>query len=425
MARKCRGWRTLDLQPGLVTVCRFPPEMEHLSDIMTAQAPDTSAADQPVSDPAGLVVAGGPLQRYQALANAGAITDDPEQRRIAEALDDLHQRLVVRHQGPRPGWLLRTVGRWRRPARQPEKGLYIWGGVGRGKTFLVDLFYDSLPFERKLRIHFHRFMQRVHRKLTRLAGQRNPLEQVADDLAAEADVLCFDEFFVSDIGDAMILGELLRALFQRGVTLVTTSNVEPDRLYEDGLQRRRFLPAIDLLKRYTEVLAVRSTVDYRLRVLERAEIYHSPLDEGAEASLARSFHALVPDAEAVETDIRLEIEGREIPCRMCGDDVAWFEFSALCEGPRSQNDYIELARIFHAVVVGNVPVFRTHNEDAARRFISLVDEFYDRRVKLILSAAAPITELYQGRRLAFEFERTASRLLEMQSHAYLARSHLA
>ncbi len=391
---------------------------------MTAPAPGSSQANQPLSHDRPLPDVSGPLRRYQALVDAGAITDDPQQRLVVAALEDLYERLIAGRRA-RSRWL-DLVPRWvlrRQP--EPETGLYIWGGVGRGKTFLVDLFFDSLPFEQKRRVHFHRFMQRVHRDLTRLAGNRNPLELVAADLAAEASVLCFDEFFVSDIGDAMILAELLRSLFDRGVTLVATSNVEPDRLYENGLQRRRFLPAIDLLKRHTRVLEVVSTVDYRLRVLERAEIYHCPLDDGAEASLARSFHALVPDAEAVERDTQLEIEGRDIPCRMCGDDVAWFDFSALCEGPRSQNDYIELARIFHAVVVSDVPVFRTHNEDAARRFISLVDEFYDRHVKLILSAEAPITELYQGRRLAFEFERTTSRLLEMQSHDYLGRSHLA
>ncbi len=303
----------------------------------------------------------------------------------------------------------------------PERGLYIWGGVGRGKTMLMDLFYDCLPVDRRLRMHFHRFMRRVHDGLKRWAGTPDPLTKVADEFADEADILCFDEFFVSDIGDAMILAELMAALFERGVTLIATSNVAPDALYENGLQRRRFLPAIDLINEHTHVHHVEAGMDFRLRALEQAEIYHSPLDDEAELSLARSFTSLAPDTP--EEDVVLTIEGREIAVRMVADDVVWFEFSELCEGPRSQNDYIELALVYHAVLVSNVPVLTARKEDAARRFISLVDEFYDHRVKLIISAAAPITELYQGERLRFEFERTQSRLLEMQSHDYLADSH--
>ena len=286
---------------------------------------------------------------------------------------------------------------------------------------LMDLFADCQPADERLRIHFHRFMYRVHRDLKAHAGTPNPLSEVARELAVPGTVLCFDEFFVADIGDAMILAELLERLFERGVTLVATSNVEPDRLYEDGLQRRRFLPAIELIKRHTCTHRLDSPVDYRLRVLERAEIYHAPLDAAADAGLARSFEALAPDAP--QDNASLEIENRPIRARRVADDVVWFEFAEICEGPRSQNDYIELARIFHAVLVSNVPRFTACREDAARRFISLVDEFYDRNVKLILSAAVPVQELYAGERLRFEFERTKSRLLEMQSHDYLARTH--
>lgn len=362
-----------------------------------------------------------PEDRYRTLLQTEGFARDPAQQRVVTLLEELFGALE-QHRGQSGNWLTRLLSPGRgRP--EPVRGLYLWGGVGRGKTMLMDLFFECLPPDDRLRMHFHRFMQRTHQDLRRLAGTPNPLEAVAERFAEESRVLCFDEFFVSDIGDAMILGELLDGLFARGVTLVATSNVEPDRLYENGLQRRRFLPAIDLLKRHTRVVNVDGEVDYRLRVLERAEIYHSPLDAAAEESLRASFDALAP--EPPEHDVVLEIENRPIRARCVAEDVAWFEFAELCEGPRSQNDYIELARIFHAVLVSNVRRFTTRNEDAARRFISLVDEFYDHSVKLILSAEVPITELYAGERLRFEFERTESRLLEMQSHDYLAGTHRA
>jgi cell division protein ZapE len=362
-----------------------------------------------------------PKQKYRALLEQEGFARDPAQERVIDLLDDLFNRLRAR-QAERPGLFGRLFGR-AKPDSEPLTGLYLWGGVGRGKTLMMDLFYECLPEHDRQRMHFHRFMQRVHQGLREAAGKPNPLQLVAAELASESSVLCFDEFFVSDIGDAMILAELLQGLFSRGVTLVATSNVEPDRLYENGLQRRRFLPAIELLKRHTLVHNVDGQVDYRLRVLERAEIYHAPLDRGAEQSLSASFRALAP--ETPQQDVVLEIENRPIRARYVAEDVAWFEFRELCEGPRSQNDYIELAKIFHAVVLANVPRFTTRSEDAARRFISLVDEFYDRNVKLIISAEAPITELYQGERLRFEFERTESRLLEMQSRDYLGRTHRA
>ena len=285
----------------------------------------------------------------------------------------------------------------------------------------MDTFFDTLPFEDKLRAHFHRFMQRVHRELKSLAGEKNPLISVADRIADEARVICFDEFFVSDITDAMILAGLFERLFERGVVLVATSNIVPDQLYKDGLQRARFLPAIALIKQNVEVVNVDGGVDYRLRALEQAELYHSPLGVEAEASLQASFERLAPETPL--SDQLLEIEGRNIVARQVADDVAWFEFDELCDGPRSQYDYIELAKIFHAVLVSNVPVLGGGRDDQARRFINLVDEFYDRNVKLVLSAAAPLDSLYTGGRLDFEFERTQSRLLEMQSQEYLAREH--
>ena len=362
-----------------------------------------------------------PQELYARSIESQGMTRDAAQAHAVAALDDLYRRLLAAQ--ARPPLLRRLSARLRGTRPAPERGLYMWGGVGRGKTWLMDLFFESLPFENKLRMHFHRFMRRVHQDLRALAGQSNPLLGVADRFAADAQVLCFDEFFVSDITDAMILGELLDALFARGVTLVATSNIPPSELYKDGLQRRRFLPAIALLEQHTDILNVDGGTDYRLRSLERAEIYHTPLDAGADESLAASFASLAPVAPT-EGEV-LEVEGRPIPTRMRADDVVWFDFEALCGGPRSQNDYIELAREFHAVLVSDVPRFDSRLEDKARRFISLVDEFYDRGVKLILSAAAPLDDLYGGERLSFEFERTRSRLLEMQSREYLARLHRA
>ncbi len=365
-----------------------------------------------------------PLERYEQDLTREDFVEDPAQRQAVEKLDALYRELVAAERDERRvSGLQRAWRRWRGHTPEPVRGLYLWGGVGRGKTYLVDTFHDCLPFSRKLRIHFHRFMQRVHARLTELEGEVNPLEMVADGLAEEAMVLCFDEFFVSDITDAMILGGLMEALFERGVTLVATSNIVPDELYKDGLQRQRFLPAIELVKRHTEVLNVDAGTDYRLRALEKAELYHYPLDDEANKSLLRSFHSLAPE-EGKQWE-RLEINGRYLSSRWVADDVVWFEFAELCDGPRSQNDYIEIARIYHAVLLGNVPKMTVKTEDQARRFINLVDEFYDRNVKLILSAEVPILELYAGNRLEFEFQRTQSRLQEMQSHEYLARSHRA
>ena len=352
-----------------------------------------------------------PQQIHQRNVQNG-FDSDAVQTALAERLTDLQGRLVEsRGNG---AWLDRLLRRRGAPVR----GLYIWGGVGRGKTYLMDLFHDTLPFADKRRLHFHRFMQRVHTDLRSLAGRANPLNAVADRFAQEARVLCFDEFYVSDIGDAMILAELLAGLFDRGVTLVATSNTEPAKLYENGLQRRRFLPAIDLIERNAQVVHVGGDMDYRLRVLRRDGIYRC---DGNNEALAASFRALahMPPTEAVE----LAVNGRPIRARYCAEDVVWFDFAAVCDGPRSQDDYIELARLFSTVVVDGVPVFDAAKEDQARRFIGLIDEFYDRNVKVLLGAAAPIDDLYRGERLATEFERTMSRVNEMQSDAYLSRTH--
>lgn len=364
---------------------------------------------------------GGPVERYRAeLARPGFVHDPAQELAIGE-LQRLYEELLSR---PEPGPLRRAFARLRGDrsgGRREVRGLYLWGGVGRGKTHLMDLFFESLPPGARRRTHFHRFMQGIHHELRALAGRKNPLRLIGEKIAAEVRVLCFDEFFVADITDAMLLAGLLEELFARGVTLVLTSNVEPAGLYRDGLQRQRFLPAIALLERHTRVLNVDGGIDHRLRRLEQAELYHCPLDATADESLAGSFANLAPDAG--RSDVPLEIEGRTIRARRLAEDVAWFEFAELCEGPRSQNDYIQLAREFHAVLLGNVPVLDASRDDAARRLVNLVDEFYDRNVKLVVSAAAPPSALYTGTRLAFEFQRTASRLTEMQSREYLARAH--
>lgn len=362
-----------------------------------------------------------PLERYQRDLGSEGFVRDPAQANAVRHLQQLHDDLLAVDSNSQ-GFLARLFGGKKKPVK-PITGLYFWGGVGRGKTYLMDNFYESLPIKKKMRVHFHRFMRRVHQDLKTLVGEKNPLEKVADRIAGEAKVICFDEFFVSDITDAMILGTLFEYLFHRGVTLVATSNIEPDGLYRDGLQRQRFLPAIGLLKKHCKVINVDGGVDYRLRALEQAEIYHSPLDAEAELALDAAFHSLVPAVEEKRSGINIQVEGRSIPCRFVGEDVVWFDFQALCNGPRSQNDYIEIAREFHAVLVSNVPVMTAAMEDQARRFINLVDEFYDRSVKLIVSAEADLESIYAGTRLVFEFKRTRSRLLEMQSREYLARAH--
>lgn len=358
------------------------------------------------------------MERYLQDLKRDDFKSDPAQKMAVEHLQRLHQELVTAEKATKPHLLSRIT---KKKHKQPIKGLYFWGGVGRGKTYLVDTFFDCLPFEQKMRNHFHRFMQRIHADLKKYDGQANPLKLIARQLASEIRVLCLDEFYVKDITDAMILGNLMEALFDEGVVLVTTSNIVPDELYKNGLQRSRFLPAIALLKKHTEVVNVDSGIDYRLRTLTQAEIYHSPLDAEADASLNRSFESMV--MVEGKRNQAIDINGRSIKARRVHDGVAWFDFDELCDGPRSQYDYIELSKVFHTVLLSNVPQLGVEKDDQTRRFINLIDEFYDRSVKLIISAAASIDKLYSGGGLAFEMDRTKSRLLEMQSHEFLAREH--
>jgi cell division protein ZapE len=360
-----------------------------------------------------------PETEYRRRITSGTLLHDPSQEAVVGELERLHAELIAAESGRR-SLNARIAGLLGRPPAK-VRGLYLWGGVGRGKTLLMDLFFHSLPFRAKRRQHFHRFMASIHERLRSLRDTENPLDRIADDIADTCRVICFDEFAVSDIADAMILGKLFTALFDRGVTLVATSNIAPQDLYRDGLQRQRFLPAIETIEANTAVIEIQGNSDYRLRVLEQGRVYQTPDDTAADARLERSFAAIAPD-EGVADGV-IEILGRPVEFLRMSDCVIWLEFGAICDGPRSQDDYIELAREFQTVVVSHVPQFDSTLENQARRFIALVDEFYDRKVKLILSAAVALDELYAGSRLRLEFERTRSRLTEMQSHDYFAAPH--
>jgi cell division protein ZapE len=344
-------------------------------------------------------------------------TRDPAQEKIVALLDDLRSRLLT---PPNAAKLLKGL-LTRRNHREVQRGLYLWGSVGRGKTWLMDLFFHSLPFKDKQRSHFHRFMQSVHDELKKHKDRADPLDLAAEKIARKTRIICFDEFFVSDIGDAMLLGNLFRGLFDRGVTLVATSNVPPDDLYKEGLQRARFVPAIKLLKEHTQVVKLDSTSDYRLRLLERAVTWLDWKDASTTQTLDRLFASLAGEPGTPKTHITLN--HRRLTTHRLAAEGIWFEFKELCDGPRSQADYIEIARCYHTVILSDVPVLGVEQENQAQRFISLVDEFYDRAVNLVVSAAAPITDIYRGSKSSFEFERTTSRLIEMQSQEYLARPH--
>lgn len=360
-----------------------------------------------------------PLSRYQQDLQKPDFEADPAQRRAVDNLQRLYTDLIA-YREPQQN-LLAKLGLRKKPQRHPVQGLYFWGGVGRGKTYLVDTFYDCLPFDKKMRMHFHRFMQRVHLERKQLSQQRDPLRVIAEQFARETRILCFDEFVVNDVADAVILLKLLRGLCDAGVTLVATSNVEPVNLYKGGLQRDLFLPAIDLIQQYTDVVKLDSGIDYRLRFLDKAKTYFLSGEEKSHQGMLYNFENLAPDAGVENASI--VIEGRTLNAIKRADGVIWFAFDELCDGPRSQNDYIELARCFHSILLQKVPVMDRLKEDQARRFINLVDVLYDHNVKLIVSADASPADLYQGTRVEFEFQRTISRLEEMQSHDYLALGH--
>ena len=364
-----------------------------------------------------------PWQQYQQDLTQESFQHDAAQENAVKNLQRLYEDIVAaeNQSKERGGLVARLFGRKQNQIASIQ-GLYFWGGVGRGKTYLVDTFYECLPIKKKLRIHFHRFMHRVHDEMKLIKGVSDPLPIIAKKISEETKVICFDEFYVSDITDAMILGTLLDEFFKLGVVFVTTSNIVPDDLYKNGLQRARFLPAIALLKQHCDVVNVDSGIDYRLRTLEQAEIYHFPCDPQADINLHRYFQQLAPETGEQETSI--EIEGRQILTKEVADGVVWFDFTEICESARSQLDYMELSRIYHSVLLSNVKQMGRDNDDAARRFIAMVDEFYERKVKLIISAEVALIELYTTGTLDFQFKRCISRLQEMQSHEYLAEAHI-
>jgi cell division protein ZapE len=371
-----------------------------------------------------------PLEIYQQAIQSGRWRPDPAQAAVMEHLQRIYTEIFQSNHSPSwmPAWIQKIFKI--SPSSSSIQGLYLWGGVGVGKTGLMDMFFQSLPTQKKLRLHFHRFMRQVHQELTILQGQPNPLKIVAAHFAQQARVLCFDEFIVNDITDAMLLGQLLEALFEQGVILIATSNTPPDELYRNGLQRQRFLPAIDLIKQYTHVFNLHSTTDYRLRTLESAGVYFCPLDSHAEQAMKAQFELLAPrefwstEGEIDEKSV-LIIEGRPILTVCYTEDIAWFKFEQLCQVPRSQLDYLEIASSFSTVFLSHIPQIPPDADHLISYLINLVDIFYDARVKLIISAAVPVQDIYTEGHFEFEFQRTCSRLLEMQSRHYLGLEHLA
>jgi cell division protein ZapE len=343
------------------------------------------------------------------LVRRGFVADDAQLAAIAR-LQALHDGLVA--------FKAARSNRFKKLINRPDvpRGVWLHGGVGRGKSFLMDSFYETVPVVRKMRIHFHEFMRGVHRELRELRNTADPLDEVARRIARRYRLICFDEFHVSDIADAMILERLLAGLFEHGVVFVITSNYHPDELYPDGLHRDRMLPAIALLKRNLDQVCVDAGIDYRKRAMEQVDAYHTPLGAASDRALRAAFGRL---AEAADEDPRLTIERREIVARRRAGGVVWFDFKTLCGGPRSQNDYLEIATQFHTVILSDVPRMSAAMSSEARRFTWLIDVFYDQRVKLLMSAECPPDQLYTAGAMAHEFHRTVSRIVEMQSREYL------
>ncbi len=357
------------------------------------------------------------LHVYQTAIEKGEISKDPHQLPIINELQSIYDHLLVAEQSQKDTSLFDFFKRTKSD-HQIQKGLYLWGGVGRGKTYLVDLFYNQLPTKKKMRIHFHRFMQLVHEELSNLEGVTDPLKTIAKSFAKKAQLLCLDELHVIDITDAMLLAGLFKALFENGVIIVTTSNFHPDELYKNGLQRERFIPAIELLKKQTTVIEMGGEFDYRRRVLEEIGIYYHSSSINTEHLLEEHFHRLSGiNLQKDRTDII--INSRKIPVKMWNTEVAWFSFDALCNTPRSTEDYTQIATYFNTIIISNIPIMDSSMDDAARRFINMIDSFYDMHINIVVSADAEPEGLYRATKLVFEFKRTVSRINEMQSKEYI------
>jgi cell division protein ZapE len=369
----------------------------------------------------------GPLEWYWHFSQRTDFQADSEQLRVLERLERLFGELEE-YRNYRAGKINRLVTQLG-AGKKPPRGVYIWGGVGRGKSLMMDAFYKVSRHRRKRRVHFHEFMREIHARMRELSGTEDPLDEVSTRIARELRLLCFDEFHVGDIADAMILARLLELLIAKGVVIVLTSNYRPDELYPNGLQRSRFLPAIEVLKRELDVVELGGSIDHRRRLLAALKVYYTPIDERADANLALFFEAMTKASYAV--DGTMEIGGRSIGFRRRAKGVVWFDFAELCEQPRSQIDYLEIASAYHTVLVSAVRQMRPEQTDVVRRFTWLVDVFYDQRVRLVLSAECPPEELVAPASEATgsqamvrrEFARTASRLQEMQSQDYFARKH--
>lgn len=360
-----------------------------------------------------------PSKKYETILKQPQFVADAAQKKSLALLDRLYERLIQHETKGAPNWWRRILFR-EKPA-EAIRGIYFWGGVGRGKTFLMDIFFQCLPIGKKKRTHFHQFMNEIHQALRQAKDIENPLENIARNLADEFSILCLDEFVITDIGDAMIMAGLFEALFEQGTVLITTSNSPPRNLYRDGLQRARFLPAIDLINQHCEVVNLDGGQDYRLKGLEQTHLYtvpHSP------EALDQIRHYLSGHVSPYQSQIlQLDINGRKLDFLSCAEDTIWFSFEQLCKTSRSQIDYLELARLFNTLILTDIHAMSSLHDDVAKRFVLLIDILYDHQVILICSAAVRPEQLYQGKRLAFEFERTASRLIEMQSQQYLAQAH--
>jgi cell division protein ZapE len=353
-----------------------------------------------------------PSEYYQQQLDSGLIHPDSQQKEVNESLNKIHHELIQREKGGQ-SLLARLTAKWHH--RKPVNGLYVWGSVGVGKTLLIDAFYSCTPVP-KLRMHFHAFIQMIHEKMRALEGHENPLILVATEIAKTAHLICFDEFFVSDIADAMILAGLFGALFTEGVCLVATSNIKPDDLYKEGLQRDRFLPAIELIKQNTTVFHMASHHDYRLDHDTQANAYFSPLGIDAEKQLQLVFNHLTQDQAQQST--KFSLLGRSVSSRRRTESTIWFDFNVICGVPRSQRDYLALSKLYHTIFVSNIPIIKSHQDNLITAFINLIDVFYDTHRRLVISAETEIEQLYPAGKLRFAFARTQSRITEMQSLDY-------